>query len=139
MENTEAVLDMSVHETISITSHSGVLAAISAFSGYDTTTHSHFEGGYRPTRLANWEVGRVHQERPRQRRGTTRVIADDRGHLLPGVARSQATPWGPLTQALGEDDRLMPHSGKDDTIPSTLTYISTLIYLVLLRRKYATK
>ncbi|XP_063872097.1 nucleolar protein dao-5-like isoform X2 [Scylla paramamosain] len=59
-----------------------------------------FDGGYRPTRLANWEVGRVHQERPRQRRGTTRVIADDRGHLLPGVARSQATPWGPLTQGL---------------------------------------
>lgn len=55
-----------------------------------------YEGGYRPARLANWELGRTFQERPRHRRGTTRVIADDRGHLLPGVARSHATPWGPL-------------------------------------------
>ncbi|KAK3883895.1 hypothetical protein Pcinc_011798 [Petrolisthes cinctipes] len=55
-----------------------------------------YEPGYRPARLANWEVGRSFPERPRHRRGPTRVIADDRGHLLPGVARSHATPWGPL-------------------------------------------
>ncbi|XP_071529421.1 uncharacterized protein [Panulirus ornatus] len=59
-----------------------------------------FESGYKASRLGNWEVGRVFAERPRQRRGPTRVIADDRGHLLPGVPRTHASPWGPLTQAI---------------------------------------
>ncbi|XP_066972973.1 uncharacterized protein [Macrobrachium rosenbergii] len=50
--------------------------------------------------LGNWEVGRTFRERPRARRGATKVIADDRGHLLPGVPRTQASPWGPLTQTI---------------------------------------
>ncbi|XP_042229222.1 uncharacterized protein LOC121871146 [Homarus americanus] len=60
----------------------------------------YYDAGYKPARLGNWEVGRTFPERPRHRRGPTRVIADDRGHLLPGVPRTQASPWGPLTQAI---------------------------------------
>ncbi|XP_069948978.1 uncharacterized protein [Cherax quadricarinatus] len=59
-----------------------------------------YEVGYKPARLGNWEVGRTFPERPRHRRGPTKVIADDRGHLLPGVPRTHASPWGPLTQAI---------------------------------------
>ncbi|XP_049840973.1 protein Flattop homolog [Schistocerca gregaria] len=56
-----------------------------------------FEGAYNPRRLRNWEVperwpskraafGRAqHQPRP---------IANDRGHLLPGVPRGPRGPWG---------------------------------------------
>ncbi|KAK4326519.1 hypothetical protein Pmani_002967 [Petrolisthes manimaculis] len=74
-----------------------------------------YEPGYRPARLANWEVGRSFPERPRHRRGPTRVIADDRGHLLPGVARSHATPWGPLAhtpQDCGVGERQHPASSE---------------------------
>ena len=33
-------------------------------------------------------------QRPTTRAGRTRVIANDRGHLLPEAARSQKSPWG---------------------------------------------
>ncbi|XP_063602868.1 protein Flattop-like [Penaeus indicus] len=59
-----------------------------------------YESGYKASRLSNWETGRSFPERPRYRRGATKVIADDRGHLLPGVARTAASPWGPLAQAI---------------------------------------
>ncbi|XP_046981368.1 protein Flattop homolog [Schistocerca americana] len=56
-----------------------------------------FEGAYNPRRLRNWEVperwpskraafGRAHHQ--------PRPIANDRGHLLPGVPRGPRGPWG---------------------------------------------
>ncbi|KAL1122490.1 hypothetical protein AAG570_002821 [Ranatra chinensis] len=52
-----------------------------------------FESNYKPHHLGNWQVGKWHKLWPRARRGATKVIADDRGHLLPGVPRA-GTPWG---------------------------------------------
>ncbi|XP_076063466.1 uncharacterized protein LOC143038325 [Oratosquilla oratoria] len=65
-----------------------------------------FDPVYRPTRLGNWEVARLFPERPRQRKGPTRVIANDRGHLLPGVPRSSSNPWGPLTPHVHPGEQL---------------------------------
>ncbi|XP_049794930.1 protein Flattop [Schistocerca nitens] len=56
-----------------------------------------FDGAYNPRRLRNWEVperwpskraafGRDHHQ--------PRPIANDRGHLLPGVPRGPRGPWG---------------------------------------------
>ncbi|XP_055696185.1 uncharacterized protein LOC129797528 isoform X2 [Lutzomyia longipalpis] len=41
-----------------------------------------FECEFRPVVLSNWEVPKKNVTRPRHRRGPTRVIANDRGHLL---------------------------------------------------------
>ncbi|XP_014240727.1 uncharacterized protein LOC106661692 [Cimex lectularius] len=52
-----------------------------------------YERSFRSNCLGNWEVSKWYpHERPRARRGHTKVIADDRGHLLPGVPRIE--PWG---------------------------------------------
>nr|CAD7442282.1 unnamed protein product [Timema bartmani] len=55
---------------------------------------SSFEREFKAKRLGNWEVPKWYPERPRARRTTTRIIANDRGHLLPGIHRSDHTPWG---------------------------------------------
>ncbi|KAF6199869.1 hypothetical protein GE061_006167 [Apolygus lucorum] len=55
-----------------------------------------FETNFQPERLGNWQVPKKYpHERPRARRGHTKVIADDRGHLLPGVTRIE--PWNHFT------------------------------------------
>uniref|UniRef100_A0A3P9MMU8 Protein Flattop n=2 Tax=Oryzias latipes TaxID=8090 RepID=A0A3P9MMU8_ORYLA len=43
-------------------------------------------------RLQNWGETKPFKERPSARVGHTSFIADDRGHLLPGVKRSRAWP-----------------------------------------------
>ncbi|RZF37708.1 hypothetical protein LSTR_LSTR003119 [Laodelphax striatellus] len=53
-----------------------------------------FEGSFKPKKLGNWEVAKWFPERPRAHRTATKIIADDRGHLLPGVQRAPASPWG---------------------------------------------
>ncbi|XP_069734499.1 protein Flattop [Phaenicophaeus curvirostris] len=53
-----------------------------------------YEDAFRPQRLQNWSVAHPGPQRPSPRVGSTRIIADDRGHLLPSVSRSQASPWG---------------------------------------------
>ncbi|XP_046666382.1 uncharacterized protein LOC124358133 [Homalodisca vitripennis] len=52
------------------------------------------EREFRPTRLGNWEVPKWLPQRPRARKTTTKIIANDRGHLLPGVQRPPQNPWG---------------------------------------------
>ncbi|BET03450.1 Hypothetical protein NTJ_16268 [Nesidiocoris tenuis] len=55
-----------------------------------------FERSFQPERLGNWQVPKKYpHERPRARRGHTKVIANDRGHLLPGVPRIE--PWNQFT------------------------------------------
>lgn len=49
--------------------------------------HFQFNHEFKPTRLCNWEVPRWHRSRPIQPKSTTKIISNDRGHLLPGVTR----------------------------------------------------
>nr|CAH7756391.1 unnamed protein product [Callosobruchus chinensis] len=53
-----------------------------------------YEAAYRPQALRNWEVPKFHCNRPFPRHGRTSIIANSRGHLLPGVFRPQNLPWG---------------------------------------------
>lgn len=53
-----------------------------------------FEPEFASTRLGNWEVPKWHRGRPVQRTTTTKIIANDRGHLLPNVVRPKTSPWG---------------------------------------------
>ncbi|XP_042294790.1 protein Flattop isoform X2 [Sceloporus undulatus] len=53
-----------------------------------------YEDAYIPGKLGNWNLPRVTKEHPSAREGYTQFIADDKGHLLPSVPRSKASPWG---------------------------------------------
>ncbi|XP_075032330.1 protein Flattop isoform X2 [Calonectris borealis] len=53
-----------------------------------------YEDAFSPHRLQNWSVPRPGRQHPSLREGSTPIVADDQGHLLPAVPRSQASPWG---------------------------------------------
>uniref|UniRef100_A0A6P7F9U6 Cilia- and flagella-associated protein 126 n=1 Tax=Diabrotica virgifera virgifera TaxID=50390 RepID=A0A6P7F9U6_DIAVI len=55
---------------------------------------SQYDMAYMPTVLRNWEIPRYHCEIPGARLGKTQIIANKRGHILPGVPRPPPTPWG---------------------------------------------
>jgi len=46
--------------------------------------------------LGNWEVPKWHLNRPKGRSTVTKVIANDRGHLLPGVQKTDQKHWAGL-------------------------------------------
>lgn len=45
-------------------------------------------------RLQNWEVPHWYPKHPRQRTLPTKIIANDRGHLLPDVPSPKSCAWG---------------------------------------------
>ncbi|GLV35809.1 uncharacterized protein CBL_01039 [Carabus blaptoides fortunei] len=54
-----------------------------------------FNRAFDARKLGNWEVPHRYPERPHVRTGHTRIIANDRGHLLPGVAKFPSRgAWG---------------------------------------------
>ncbi|XP_062820990.1 protein Flattop isoform X1 [Anolis carolinensis] len=53
-----------------------------------------YEDAYAPQNLRNWGLPRVTKAHPSAREGYTQFIADDKGHLLPLIPRSKASPWG---------------------------------------------
>ncbi|XP_057302252.1 protein Flattop homolog [Hydractinia symbiolongicarpus] len=53
-----------------------------------------YENAFAANRLQNYEVPNRYKEHPSPKEGFTRPISNDRGHLLPGVARSSESPWG---------------------------------------------
>lgn len=53
-----------------------------------------YDDAFRSNKLCNWEVPSQYKEHPRQMQGCTKIIANDRGHLQPGVPRSRNNPWG---------------------------------------------
>lgn len=55
-----------------------------------------FDKAYKPTKLGNWEVPKWHLNRPKGRSTVTKVIANDRGHLLPGVQKTDQKHWAGL-------------------------------------------
>uniref|UniRef100_A0A663EL91 Protein Flattop n=1 Tax=Aquila chrysaetos chrysaetos TaxID=223781 RepID=A0A663EL91_AQUCH len=60
-----------------------------------------YEDAFSPHRLQNWSC-------PLLREGSTLIIADDRGHLLPTVPRSQASPWGTFVGTWDMPPRIPP-------------------------------
>ncbi|XP_002733227.1 protein Flattop-like [Saccoglossus kowalevskii] len=53
-----------------------------------------YDDAFAANRLQNWTVPHQYKERPSSLEGYTQIIANDRGHLLSGVPRSQSSPWG---------------------------------------------
>ncbi|XP_020025321.1 protein Flattop [Castor canadensis] len=53
-----------------------------------------YEKAFSPKYLQNWSPAKPTKERISFHEGYTQIIANDRGHLLPSVPRSKASPWG---------------------------------------------
>ncbi|XP_031562488.1 protein Flattop homolog [Actinia tenebrosa] len=53
-----------------------------------------YEQAFAAKRLQNWEVPQRFKERPSTLEGFTRIISNDRGHILEGIPRSSKSPWG---------------------------------------------
>ncbi|XP_075764161.1 protein Flattop isoform X1 [Pelodiscus sinensis] len=53
-----------------------------------------YEDAFTARNLQNWTLPKIYKERPSAREGYTQFIANERGHLLPSVPRSKASPWG---------------------------------------------
>ncbi|XP_074785144.1 protein Flattop [Athene noctua] len=67
-----------------------------------------YEDAFSSRRLQNWSVPRPGRQCPSLREGSTQIIADDRGHLLPTVPRSQASPWGTFVATWEMPPRIPP-------------------------------
>ncbi|XP_037084135.1 protein Flattop-like [Pollicipes pollicipes] len=52
-----------------------------------------FEQQYDPKRIGNWELPDTPDSAPRMRHGSTKFIANDRGHLLENTCKSKESPW----------------------------------------------
>ncbi|XP_050516205.1 uncharacterized protein LOC126891067 [Diabrotica virgifera virgifera] len=53
-----------------------------------------YEPTFKPKVLKNWEVPKLNVDKPRRRSGKTKIIANDRGHLLPEIHKTNNNPWG---------------------------------------------
>ncbi|XP_077985530.1 protein Flattop homolog [Glandiceps talaboti] len=53
-----------------------------------------YENAFSGKRLQNWTVPHTYKEGPSTLEGFTQIVANDRGHLLPGVPKSSQSPWG---------------------------------------------
>ncbi|CAG9860135.1 unnamed protein product [Phyllotreta striolata] len=56
--------------------------------------YSKYESSFKPKVLGNWQVPKLNISRPKSKKGNTKAIADERGHLLPNIKRSNGNPWG---------------------------------------------
>ncbi|XP_033927218.1 protein Flattop [Melopsittacus undulatus] len=69
---------------------------------------SQYEDAFSPPRLQNWSVPLPGPKPPKHSEGSTPIIANDRGHLLPSVPRSQASPWGSFVGTWEMPSRIPP-------------------------------
>ncbi|XP_049737013.1 protein Flattop [Elephas maximus indicus] len=53
-----------------------------------------YEKAFSPKYLQNWSPAKPTKQSISSHEGYTQIIANDRGHLLPSVPRSKASPWG---------------------------------------------
>ena len=56
-------------------------------------------------RLQNYQIPDQHKQRPSTRVGSTKIVANERGHLLSGVARSSVSPWGTFEGTWGRQTK----------------------------------
>uniref|UniRef100_A0A8U7NVZ4 Protein Flattop n=1 Tax=Corvus moneduloides TaxID=1196302 RepID=A0A8U7NVZ4_CORMO len=71
----------------------GVLGGSRLSSDPSPSSPAQYEDAFSPPRMQCWTVPRPPPKRPAPRVPTP-FIADERGHLLPHVARSKESPWG---------------------------------------------
>ncbi|XP_075232238.1 uncharacterized protein LOC142330677 [Lycorma delicatula] len=76
-----------------------------------------FEKQFKPTCLGNWEVAKWFPERPRAHKTPTKIIVNDRGHLLPGVQRPSKSPWGSYRGTWQLPDKISRQTALEITAP----------------------
>ncbi|KAM9351211.1 protein Flattop [Symphorus nematophorus] len=69
---------------------------------------SQYDSAFEPRRLQNW-CGSKHHQRPGARQGHTAFVANDRGHLLPGVKKA-GSAWPDFKGTWDLPARIPPHS-----------------------------
>ncbi|XP_061400802.1 uncharacterized protein LOC133336536 [Musca vetustissima] len=75
-----------------------------------------FEQAYASRRLGNWELPKWQTRdppRPRQRKGSTQFIANERGHLLDSSKKLNQNPWGNFSGTYQLPDKLTRKFGDE--------------------------
>ncbi|XP_030329908.1 protein Flattop [Strigops habroptila] len=67
-----------------------------------------YEDAFGTHRLQNWSVPLPGPKPPKHSEGSTPIVVNDRGHLLPSVPRSQASPWGSFVGTWEMPSRIPP-------------------------------
>ncbi|XP_063693482.1 protein Flattop homolog [Bolinopsis microptera] len=75
-----------------------------------------YEDAYSSNRLQNYQISDNFRERPVSRRGATKVISNDRGHIMIPTRRSLESPWGDF---MGTWDRKKKSTSLGATMPGT--------------------
>lgn len=70
-----------------------------------------YENGFIAHRLLNYEIPDTHKERPSSRKGATKIITNDRGHLKSSLRRSTEDPWGTFKGTWNMDCKNTRHAG----------------------------
>ncbi|KAF0293401.1 Protein Flattop [Amphibalanus amphitrite] len=82
-----------------------------------------FEQQYDPRRIGNWELPDTPDSLPKPRHGSTRFIANDRGHLLEGYQNILRAPQGGEMAPEGRHDRpkgaVAAHKGDGPADPTS--------------------
>ncbi|CAL1531715.1 unnamed protein product [Lymnaea stagnalis] len=75
-----------------------------------------YEQAFTPHRTQNWEVPKSAEgKNPRPNPGFTRILANDRGHLLTNVPKERSSPWGTF---VGTWDMPLRIPGNRITVPT---------------------
>ncbi|KAH9504549.1 hypothetical protein Btru_063142 [Bulinus truncatus] len=78
-----------------------------------------YEKAFTSNRLQNWEVPKNTEGKfPRSKPGFTRILTDDRGHLLTNVPKERGSPWGNF---VGTWDMPIKIPGNRITVPTART------------------
>ncbi|XP_030043562.1 protein Flattop [Microcaecilia unicolor] len=53
-----------------------------------------YQSAFDSNHLQSWNIAKRYKEHPSTHDGHTEFITNDRGHLLPGIPKSERNPWG---------------------------------------------
>ncbi|KAM8864559.1 protein Flattop isoform 2-T2 [Spinachia spinachia] len=70
-------------------------------------SENQYDGAFKPQRLQNWCQPKHYKERPCAQEGPTTFIADNRGHLLPGV-KKRGNAWPDFKGTWDLPARILP-------------------------------
>merc|ERR1712025_86832 len=71
-----------------------------------------YENAFAANRLQNYEIAKKYNQHPSPRKGSTVIVGNDRGHLLPGVPRSNDSPWGSFKGTWEHSEKLIVSNEK---------------------------
>lgn len=83
--------------------------------------------------MQNWQVPKWFPERPRTHKGKTRIVANERGHLLPEIPRNRNNIWGEYVNTWDLPKLITRKLGKTSfsNITRNNNYSMTIFYKLL--------